>query len=129
MAARWAETGSVSFMFNRQGVIAYPVSVDFDKLFEAAVEAGADDVESDDETHEVLTTLETFGQVREALEKAFGDPLEAEMQWRPATTTAVSDEQAQSLAKLIDMLEDNEDVQQVFSNVELTDAQAESLSS
>ncbi len=121
------ETGSVSFMFNRQGVIAYPVSTDFDRLFEAAVEAGADDVESDDETHMVLTTLETFGTVRETLEKVFGDPLEAEMQWRPVTTTAVKDDQAESLAKLIDTLEDNEDVQQVFSNVELSDAQAEKL--
>jgi YebC/PmpR family DNA-binding regulatory protein len=119
------ETGSVSFMFNRQGVIAYAATVDYDRLFEAAVEAGADDVTTEDDRHEVLTSLEAFAEAREALEKAFGDPLEAELQWRATTTIVPPDEAVPSLLKLIDALEDNDDVQHVFTNLELTEAQAE----
>jgi YebC/PmpR family DNA-binding regulatory protein len=122
------ETGSVSFMFNRYGVIAYPTTIDYDRIFEAAVEAGADDVATEDDRHEVLTSLEAFAEAREALEKAFGDPLEAELQWRPSTTASPNDDQVETLMKLVDALEDNDDVQQVFTNVELTDAQAEKLS-
>ena len=80
---------------------------------------------SDDETHEVLTTLETFAPVREALEAKFGQPVEAEMQWRPANTIVPPDDSVAGLLKLIDALEDNDDVQHVFTNMELTEAQAE----
>ncbi len=121
------ETNSVSFMFDRQGFVAYPASVDFDALFEAAVEAGADDVETTDEGFEVLTSMESFAGVREALEGKFGQPVEAQLGWWPNVTATPNDDQAQSLMKLIDVLEDNDDVQQVFANYELTDAQAEKL--
>jgi YebC/PmpR family DNA-binding regulatory protein len=123
------ETNSVSFMFNRQGVIAYPAATAFDALFEAAVEAGADDVETGDEGFEVITTMENFGPVRDALEAIFGDPVEAALVWRQNVTSSPNDDQAESLMKLIDALEDNDDVQQVFANFELTDAQAERLAS
>ncbi len=121
------ETNSVSFMFNRVGVLLFPLTVGYDALFEAAVEVGADDVVTTDDGQEVLTSLESFVGVRDALEK-FGDPAGAELVWRPNVMASPSDDQAESLLKLIDALEDNDDVQKVFYNLELTDAQAEKLS-
>ena len=120
------ETNSVSFMFARLGVLQFPASVNYDSLFEAAVEAGADDVVTTEEGQEVLTSLESFAAVREALE-SFGDPLQAELVWRPNLWSTPGDAQAESMLRLIDTLEDNDDVQQVFDNLELTDAQAAKL--
>jgi YebC/PmpR family DNA-binding regulatory protein len=121
------ETNSVSFMFQRQGVIVYPASVDADALFEVAALAGADDVTEEGGTREVLTTFESFSGVREALEAKFGAPLEAEMVWRPLNTITPNEEQAAALFKLIDALEDNDDVQAVFDNSDIPDALAEKL--
>ena len=121
------EMNSVSFMFSRLGVIAYPASTDFDALFETAVEAGADDVVTEDDMHEVQTSLENFIGVRDALEEKFGQPAEAAMIWRPGNTVEPTPEQAETLLKLIDILEDDDDVQAVFGNYEISDALAEKL--
>ena len=123
------ETGSVSFMFDRVGVILYPAAAGTaDAFFEAVVEAGGDNVDSTGETHEVTCSLEAFCEARDALIKAFGDPLSAQLVWRPKTTTPVSDDQAETLLKLIDVLEDNDDVQNVFANFEVSDTFAQKYS-
>jgi YebC/PmpR family DNA-binding regulatory protein len=116
------ETNSVSFMFQRLGVIAYPASVaSADAMFETAAEAGADNVDSDDEEHEVTTTVENFSAVRDALEEKFGSATNAALEWRPLTMSNPTPEQAEALFKLIDVLEDNDDVQTVAANAELSD--------
>jgi YebC/PmpR family DNA-binding regulatory protein len=122
------ETNSVSFMFQRLGVIAYPTATaSADMMFEAAAEAGADNVESSDDEHEVTMTVENFSAVRDALEEKFGPPTNAALEWRPVTTSAPSPDQAEALLKLIDVLEDNDDVQTVSANAELSDELAQRL--
>jgi transcriptional/translational regulatory protein YebC/TACO1 len=109
-------------MFQRLGVLAYPLkTASGDAIFEVAAEAGAENVESNDEEHEVTTTVENFSAVRDALEAKFGPATNAALEWRPVTTAAPTDEQAESLLKLIDVLEDNDDVQSVAANAELSD--------
>jgi YebC/PmpR family DNA-binding regulatory protein len=116
------ETNSVSFMFQRLGVIVYPIATgSADAMFEAAAEAGADNVESSGEEHEITMTVENFSAVRDALEEKFGPATNAVLEWRPVTTAAPTAEQAEGLLKLIDVLEDNDDVQTVFANAELSD--------
>ena len=116
------ETGSVGFMFNRLGEIVYPASVaGVDEIFEAALEAGAANVESDDDSHIVDTELEDLNTVREALTEKFGDPESAKMVFRAVTEADVTIDQAQSIMKLVDVLEDNDDVQNVWTNVAWTD--------
>jgi YebC/PmpR family DNA-binding regulatory protein len=116
------ETNSVSFMFQRLGVITYPASVAAsDAIFEAAAEAGAENVESEGEEHEVTTSVENFSAVRDALEAKFGPAANAALEWRPLTTSSPSVEQAEALLRLIDVLEDNDDVQSVAANAELPD--------
>ncbi|MBV17770.1 YebC/PmpR family DNA-binding transcriptional regulator [Thalassospira sp. GB04J01] len=116
------ETGSVGFMFNRLGEIVYPASVaGADEIFEAALEAGAANVESDDDSHIVDTELEDLNTVREALTEKFGDPESAKMVFRAVTEADVTIDQAQSIMKLVDVLEDNDDVQNVWTNVAWTD--------
>jgi len=123
------ETNSVSFMFQRLGVIAYPARVaSSDAVFETAAEAGAENVESDDEEHEVTTTVENFSAVRDALEEKFGPATNAALEWRPLNTISPTPEQAESLLKLIDVLEDNDDVQTVAANAELSDELMQQLS-
>ncbi len=117
------ETNSVSFMFQRLGVIAYPANTaSADAMFEAAAEAGADNVDSAGEEHEVTTSVENFSTVRDALEEKFGPASNAALEWRPVTMSTPTDEQAESLLKLVDVLEDNDDVQSVAVNAELSDA-------
>jgi len=117
------ETGSVSFMFDFSGVFVYPASVaGEEKMFEAAIEAGADDCTFDSQRHTVICAQESFNTVREQLEKAFGAAESAKLGWQPKNTIAVSEEQAQQILKLIDMLEDSDDVQEVFSNFEIPEA-------
>ena len=123
------ETNSVSFMFQRLGVIAYPgATASGDAVFEAAAEAGAENVDSEGEEHEVTTSVEKFSAVRDALEAKFGPAANAALEWRPLTTASPSPEQAESLFKLIDVLEDNDDVQSVAANAELSDELAARLS-
>jgi YebC/PmpR family DNA-binding regulatory protein len=116
------ETNSVSFMFDRKGVIRYPAKAAAgDAMFEAALEAGADDVSSDAEAHEILCAPEQFAAVREALEAKFGAPQEARIGWRPQNTVPVEGSTADALLKLLDSLEDNDDVQTVVANFEMAD--------
>ncbi len=123
------ETNSVSFMFQRLGVIIYPLSAgSADAMFETAAEAGADNVDTDDTEHEVTTTVENFSAVRDALEEKFGPASNSALEWRPLTMSTPTPEQAESLFKLIDVLEDNDDVQSVAANAELSDELVQRLS-
>jgi len=114
------ETNSVSFMFARVGSIVYPSGIAADdQIFEAAVEAGADNVETADDMHEVTTKPADFIAVKEALEKKFGASQSSGIIWKPMTTVAVTQEQAQDLIDLIEALEDSDDVQNVSANFEV----------
>jgi YebC/PmpR family DNA-binding regulatory protein len=116
------ETNSVSFMFDRKGVIRYPAkAASGDAMFEAALEAGAEDVTSDTDTHEIVAAPEQFSAVRDALEAKFGAAQEARLNWRPRNTVPVDSASAESLLKLLDTLEDNDDIQFVSSNFEIAD--------
>ena len=116
------ETGSVSFMFDRVGQVIYSVdAADDDTMFEAALEAGADNVDSDNNGHEVTCSPEDFNVVREALEAVFGAPEESGLTWKPQNSIAVDEAQATTLLKLLDVLDDNEDVQNVASNFDISD--------
>ncbi|WP_298214642.1 YebC/PmpR family DNA-binding transcriptional regulator [Acidocella sp.] len=116
------ETNSVSFLFTRLGVVRYPPqAADADAMLEAAVEAGAEDVASTEEGHEVRTAVENVFAVRDALARRFGDPAEAGIEWRPNTTVAVDEEKAAALFKLIDTLEEDDDVQNVYANFEVAE--------
>jgi YebC/PmpR family DNA-binding regulatory protein len=116
------ETGSVGFMFNRIGEIVYPADKgDADAIFEAALEAGAANAESDDDSHVIETEIEDLNTVREALTEIFGDPESAKLVFRPVVSAEVTVDQAQSIMKLVDVLEDNDDVQNVWTNVDWTD--------
>ena len=122
------ETGSVAFMFNRMGQVVYPAAVaSEDAVMEAAIEAGAEDAESDGDTHTVLTAFEDLGTVAEALEGRFGAPSFAGVVWRPKSLTPVSGDQAASLLKLIDALDDDDDVQKVYPNSEISEEEFERL--
>ncbi len=116
------DSGSVAFMFDRMGQIVYPAKVaSEDALMDAAIEAGAEDVESGEETHAVFTAFEDLGGVTEALDAKFGAPKSTSVVWRPKSTTPVEGDQAASLIKLIDALDDDDDVQSVFSNEEISE--------
>lgn len=122
------ESGSVAFSFDRVGYVSYPASVaDADAFFEAALEAGADDVESSDEEHDVYCAVEDFSVVRDGLEAAYGEASSAKLIWKPQNTVEVNEDKARTLLKLIDALEDNDDVQNVTTNVEISDEIMESL--
>ncbi|MEI7668902.1 MAG: YebC/PmpR family DNA-binding transcriptional regulator [Pseudomonadota bacterium] len=124
------ESGSVSFMFERVGFISYPTSkASEDAMLETAIESGADNCESDKEQHQITCSPESFGQVRDELEKKFGEPQAAKLTWLPKTTAPVNEDQARSLLKMLDALEDNDDVQEVFANYEISDEILEKISS
>ena len=117
------ETGSVAFMFDRAGQISFPRAAGSDDaVMEAAIEAGADDVESDEDGHLVFTAFEELGAVAEALEATLGTPQSTAVVWRPKSLTPVEGEGAQGLVKLMDALDDDDDVQTVFLNAEFDDA-------
>jgi YebC/PmpR family DNA-binding regulatory protein len=116
------ETNSVSFMFDRVGVIVFePEASDADEMFDAAAEAGAENVETTAEGHEVVCTPEDFSAVRDALAERFGDPREAGLTWKPQSAVTIDEDAAASLLKLLDTLDDNDDVQQVAANFEIAD--------
>jgi YebC/PmpR family DNA-binding regulatory protein len=116
-------TGSVAHMFNRIGEIAYkPAAGSSDAVLEAAIDAGADDVVSDASGHLVTTSFDQLGQVAAALEAKLGPPESVQSVWKPSLTTVVDEEKAQSILKLIAALDDDEDVQAVFSNFEVDEA-------
>jgi YebC/PmpR family DNA-binding regulatory protein len=123
------ETNSVSFLFSRLGVIRYPAAVaGDDAMLEAAIEAGAENVESDGEAHEVTCAVADFFAVRDALEARFGAPETARLDWRPATTVTLDAEPAAAVLKLLDALEDSDDVQNVYANFDIPDAVMQTLS-
>jgi YebC/PmpR family DNA-binding regulatory protein len=122
------ESGSVAFMFEHVGEIVYPPAAgDEDKVMEAAIEAGAEDVESDADGHVITSAFADLSAVAEALEGSLGAPSSTGVVWRPKTTTPVSTADATTLMKLIDALDDDDDVQTVTSNVDLTDEQIATL--
>ena len=118
-----AESGAVSFMFDHVGLIVYDRKVaSDDAMLEAAIDAGADDVVSGPEEHEVITALETLRDAQKALEAKFGEPKKASLVWRPQNTIAVDDEAGEKILKLIGNLEENDDVQNVTANFEISEA-------
>jgi YebC/PmpR family DNA-binding regulatory protein len=122
------ETGSVSFMFNRVGEIVYPLGkITADQMLEAAIDAGADDATSDGQ-HVVICAFENIGDVSAALATKFGDAESVKVVWKPNVMAPVAEfEKAESLMKLVDMLDEDDDVQNVFTNVDLPDEIAEKL--
>ncbi|MDZ4365500.1 MAG: YebC/PmpR family DNA-binding transcriptional regulator [Afipia sp.] len=123
------ETGSVSFMFDRVGVIEYDARVGSDDaMLEAAIEAGADDVASSEDGHEVFASPETFREVAKALEAKFGEARKAALVWKPQNTITVDDETGEKLFKLLDLLNEHDDVQNVYANFEVSDALAAKMS-
>jgi len=124
------ESNSVSFMFDRVGAIRYPATAaSADAMFEAASDAGADDVVSSADGHEIICAPDRLGAVREALENRFGPPSSARLDWRPQAQIPVTDEHAaQSLLRLLEALEDNDDVQRVQANYDIPHDLMERLS-
>ncbi|WP_197916262.1 YebC/PmpR family DNA-binding transcriptional regulator [Thiosulfatihalobacter marinus] len=122
------ETGSVGFMFERKGEVTYPVEAgDADAIFEAAIEAGAEDVESSEDGHVIWCADTDLNDVSNALEAALGESDSTKLVWRPTTTTEMDLDGMQKLMKLIDALEDDDDVQRVTTNFEASDAVMEQL--
>ena len=116
------ETNSVGFMFDRLGEIYYPAAAGTeDKVMEAAIEAGADDVESDEDGHSIYTSFEAMAEVAAALEKSLGEPESAKFVFRPQNYVPVDAEKGSALLKLIGLLEEDDDVQSVYSNFDMSD--------
>jgi YebC/PmpR family DNA-binding regulatory protein len=121
-------SGSVSHAFDRMGLITYPARAgDADKMFEASLDAGAEDVQSSDDGHEIWTAQEALHEVVKALTPVLGEPEGAKLAWRPQTMVDVGEEDAALLFRLIDTLDDDDDVQQVWGNYEVSDAVMEKL--
>lgn len=120
------ETGSVSFMWDRMGEIVYPAAIGSeDKVMEAAIEAGAEDVESDEDTHTVFTAFDALNEVAQALETALGEAKTTKIIWKPKALTPVSGDAVATLMKMIDALEDDDDVQNVYGNYDISDEDLE----
>jgi YebC/PmpR family DNA-binding regulatory protein len=118
-----AETGAVSFMFDHVGVVQFaPEAADADAMFEAAIEAGAEDVVSTPGGHEVYCEQGALADVTKLLEARFGEPRKSALVWRPQNTIAVDDDAGEKLLRLMESLEDHDDVQNVFVNFEVSDA-------
>jgi len=116
------ETGSVSFMFNRVGEIFYkPAAGSADVVLEVAIDAGADDAQSDENGHTIICAFENIGEVSAALAAKLGEAESVKVVWKPQTMTPVDEEKAESLMKLIDGLDEDDDVQSVFTNFEVSD--------
>ncbi len=123
------ETGSVAFMFDRVGEIIYPIDAGSEEaVFDAALEAGANEVSSDDEQHRILCDADQLADVANQLEGQLGEASQISLSWNPQTLTPVEEEKAETVLKLIDALEDNDDVQTVYANYELSDELLEKLS-
>ena len=122
------ETGSVAFMFDRAGRIVYPASAGGEEAkMEAAIETGADDVESDEDEHVVFAAFEALNEVAAALEAALGPAKSTGLAWRPKSLTPVEGDAVGTLLKLIDGLEDEDDVQTVWGNYDISDADLEAF--
>lgn len=124
------ESGSVAYMFDRIGLIRYPkAAASADDMLEAAIEAGADDCESREDGHEIICAPDDLSEVRDTLEKQLSGPASsARLEWRPTNTIALDEGNATTLLKLMDTLDDNDDVQRVYANFEIDDEVLERLS-
>ena len=121
-------SGSVSHGFERLGLIEYPASAgDEDKVMEAAIEAGADDVQSDEDGHQIWTQQDGMHDVAKALESALGEAAAVKLAWKPTLTTEVTGDAVATLMKLVDALEDDDDVQTVWGNYDISDEELEKL--
>jgi len=124
-----AETGAVSFMFDHVGVVEFETKVaDVDAVLEAAIDAGADDVVSNENGHEIYTALDSLGSVAKALEAKFGEPRKAALMWKPKNTIAIDDDKGEKLINLLDVLNEHDDVQNVYANFEVSDALMQKMS-
>jgi len=122
------ETGSVAFQFERKGVLRYPpAAAGADAMLEAAIEAGAEDVETTEDGHEVSTSVEDFATVRDSLEARFGTAEAARLEWWPSTSVTLDEARAAEVMKLLDALDDHDDVQQVYANLEAEESEMEKL--
>ena len=121
------ESGCVSWLFDKKGLLVFPKSVDFDKLFEASIEAGADDVVDEEEQYEVLTEPSAFHEVKTALEKAGFKPDSAEVTMIPQTMVKLEGKNAENMLKLMDRMEDNDDVQNVYANFDISEEEMEKM--
>jgi YebC/PmpR family DNA-binding regulatory protein len=123
-----AETGAVSFLFDHVGVIEYDAeAANADAILEAAIEAGAEDVVSSGAGHEVYTSQDTLRDAAKALEVKFGEPRKVALVWKPQNTLAVNDEQGERVLRLMEMLNEHDDVQNVYANFEVSDALMQKL--
>ncbi len=117
-----AETNAVAFMFDRVGIVEFDAGVaSADDMLDAAIEAGADDVSSSEDGHEIYCESTVLAEVSKALEDRFGEPRKSKLVWRPQNMIAVNDEAGEKLVKLMDLLEEHDDVQSVYANFELSD--------
>ena len=124
-----ATTGAVSFMFDHLGTVEYDAKVaTADEVLEAAIEAGAEDVVSDENGHQIVTKTDTLHEVAKAPEAKFGEPRKSGMMWKPQNSVAVDDEAGEKILKLMDALDDNDDVQNVYANFEVSDALVQKMS-
>jgi YebC/PmpR family DNA-binding regulatory protein len=124
-----AETGAVSFMFDHVGVLEFDAgAASADAMLEAAIDAGAEDVASSESGHEIYATQDSLRDVAKALEAKFGEPRKSALVWKPQNTIAVDDEQGEKLLKMIDTLNEQDDVQNVYANFEISDALVAKLS-
>jgi len=118
-----AETGAVSFMFDHVGVVEFDAKVaSADAMLEAAIDAGADDVVSTETGHEVYAAQDSFANVAKTLEAKFGEPRKAGLVWKPQNTVAIDDEKGEKMFKLMELLNEHDDVQNVYANFEMSDA-------
>jgi YebC/PmpR family DNA-binding regulatory protein len=118
-----AETGAVSFMFTHVGIVEFDAkAASADAMLEAAIDAGAEDVASNDDGHQIITTPDTLNDISKALEGKFGEPRKSSLLWRPQNTVALDDESGEKVLKLIESLDDSDDVQNVYANFEVSDA-------
>jgi YebC/PmpR family DNA-binding regulatory protein len=124
-----AETGAVSFMFDHVGAVEFDAKVaSADAMLEAAIEAGAEDVISSESGHEIYTGADSLRDVAKALEAKFGEPRKAALVWKPQTTVSVGEEQGEKLLRLMEMLNEHDDVQNVYANFEMPEAVMQKLS-
>ncbi|MEQ8176858.1 MAG: YebC/PmpR family DNA-binding transcriptional regulator [Amphiplicatus sp.] len=122
------ETGSVSFMFDRMGEVIYPAAKGSeDEMLEAAIEAGADDVQSSEENHIIYCAGDALGAVSSALEAKFGEAESVKLMWRPQNNIAIEGEAAETLMKMLNALEDCDDVQNVYANFDMSAEELERL--
>jgi len=124
-----ATTGAVSFMFNHVGVVEYDTKVaSAEAMLDAAIEAGADDVTSNEDGHQIFTTSETLRDMAKAMEAKFGEPRKSALLWKPQNTVALDDDTGEKMLNLIELLDDNDDVQNVYANFEVSDALVKKMS-